>query len=177
MRISTNLINDSYSVTISKQDSWLERTARDIAPSSPETADISGNLELRQDRAGFVHVTGKIMASALRPCDRCGQLVKLPIVAEITAEFRPPYASVAPREMTLSYEDMDTYFLENGCVDIEQVVNDAIQCAIPAQIHCQAFDGSQPCDNTNDSNGLIYGETLRDDESSPFSILKDFRPS
>jgi uncharacterized metal-binding protein YceD (DUF177 family) len=177
MRISTNLINDNYVLTMTNNDPWLSRIATDLAPTSPQSAEINGQLALHRDQAGFVHVTGSVSAQALLPCDRCGQVVTMPLTAEITAKFRPPFASVTPREMALSQEDMDTYFLENDCVDIEQLINDAVQCAIPSQIRCTASPECQGPETTDGSDELVYADQVADDAESPFAVLKDFQPS
>ena len=177
MRISTNLINDSYAVTISSDAPWLTRIAADLAPSSPPSSAITGQLSLRRDQAGFVHVTGDVKAQALQACDRCGEITAIPLVAEISATFRPPFASVTPREMALSQEDMDTYFLENDCADLEQLVHDALQCALPGQIRCATSAECQGLEMNEGSLELVYTDNVSDDHPSPFAALKDFRPS
>jgi uncharacterized metal-binding protein YceD (DUF177 family) len=168
---------DSYAITITRDDPWLARIASDLAPSSPEATDITGQLNLRADQAGFVYVTGSVCATALLPCDRCGQLVTTHLTPAMNATFRPPYAGAPPREMLLDSGDMDVYFLENDCVDIEQLVHDALQCALPGQIHCIEDAGCRPIEHACGSDDLADEDGPADWASSPFAILKDYRPS
>jgi uncharacterized metal-binding protein YceD (DUF177 family) len=98
----------------------------------------------------------------------------VPLKTEITATFRPEYQENAPREMSLSAEDLDVYFIESGTVDLEVLVNDSLQCAIPSHIQCDHSAG-RTCDAGDDS--LVYSDSKDFQADSPFAVLKNLKKS
>jgi len=178
MRLIVKSLNSPHHVQFSPNDSWLRQVAKDLSPSSPEDAAISGELTLRADNAGFVHATGHIKASALLPCDRCGRDVTIPVLSDIQATFRPSYNEQAPREMSLSAEDLDTYFIEGGQIDLEILVNDTLQCALPGHIACPPSAGNNCNSDLHDDNDEEEARsTDKTRENSPFAILKSLKKS
>ena len=178
MRLSTNSLAAHHNLKFSGDDSWLARIAQDLTPANPKSSNIHGEITLRTDNAGFIHVTGNAAATATLPCDRCGRDVTIPLNSPINATFRPSYSEHTPREMALSAEDLEIYFIENDNIDIETLVNDTLQCGIPNHILC-ATDDAQGCggENADDDDTLVYGEGTRSDDDSPFAILKNLRNS
>jgi uncharacterized metal-binding protein YceD (DUF177 family) len=178
MRLIVKSLNSPHYVQISPKDSWLRQLAKDLSPSSPEEAAISGELTLRADNAGFIHANGHITASALLPCDRCGRDVTIPLASNIQATFRPSYDGQAPREMSLSAEDLDTYFIEGGQIDLEILVNDTLQCALPGHIACPpSAENSCSSDVDEDSDEEERPSNDKTGENSPFAILKSLKKS
>lgn len=174
MKLSVNSIKFPHKVVIASDAPWLKLIASDLCPSSPEKAGIHGELSLNSDSAGFIKVVGQLSADAILPCDRCGKDVTFPLQTAITATFRPEYRENAPREMTLSAEDLEVYFIENGTVDLEILVNDALQCAIPTHVQCESDDGAS-CDDDGDS--LVYKDSQDFEAVSPFAVLKNLKKS
>ena len=140
MRMLINTMPSPHQIKFVGNEDWLVRISRDLSPDAPESSKIHGDVSLRTDSAGFVMVTGHVTAEATRPCDRCGQGVQVPLDCDFAATFRPPFTDAAPRVLALSSEDLEVYFIEEGAVDLEVMINDSLQCAIPSQIGCSKAD-------------------------------------
>lgn len=179
MRLQTSTMPSPHQIHFVGSEAWLARISLDLSPKAPEESKIQGDISLRLDSAGFVHATGSVSAEATRPCDRCGQAVKIPLHSHMDVTFRPPFTDVTPRIMALTSEDLEVYFIEDGAVDLEVMINDSIQCAIPSQIGCSPSDITI-CGSSEDS--LVRTEEDRhqmDLEASssashnPFLALKE----
>jgi uncharacterized metal-binding protein YceD (DUF177 family) len=80
--------------------------------------------------------------------------------------------------MSLSAEDLDTYFIEGGQIDLEILVNDTLQCALPGHIACAPSAGNNCNSDLHDDND--EGEAPSTDktrENTPFAILKSLKKS
>lgn len=174
MKLAVSSIKFPHKVVISPDASWLQMIARDLCPADPQSTQIRGQLSLNLDSGGFVFVTGHISAQATLPCDRCGEDVKIPIETDIAATFRPPYEANIPREISLSAEDLEVYFIDGGVVDLETVINDSLQCALPNHLTCENSHG-KPC--SNDDDGLVYRDSREFEVQSPFAVLKNLKKS
>ncbi len=174
MKLSVTSVKYPHNVVITPDAPWLNLIARDLSPSSPEKARIQGELSLNADSAGFITASGHLKAQATLPCDRCGKDTSIPLETKVTAIFRPEYQENAPREMTLSPEDLEVYFIENDAVDLEVLVNDSLQCALPNHVLCGS-DGDQPCEDPDD--GLVYRDSTEFKAESPFAVLKNLKKS
>ena len=177
MRLPTQSLSSTpHQVSFMGQDPWLLRVAKDLTPDSPDTSNISGNISLHSDTAGFVHANGHVSADALLPCSRCGRTQKIHLESPISATFRPPYSEHAPRDLALESEDFEVYFIEQGQVDLEVLVNDVLQCALPAQIICEEGD-LEGCVGDDYGSDLVYGDNKPLEKESPFAILKSLKKS
>ena len=173
MILSINHLRSPHSVKLSPSENWLKQVATDLAPSNPASANIEGEMTISLSTAGFVHVTGAISAVTFQPCSICGDSVSLALSAPVKATFRPPYAGDAPKDMSLTSEDLDVYFIEDGGINLEIVVNDALQCAVPYQLTCERA-GRPPCNNRHlASEDEQTG--ARSGANSPFAILKTIK--
>jgi len=173
MLLQLHTLSSPHLVKLVSAEPWLQPLAADLAPSNPATANIQGEITLRTTSAGFVHASGLITATAVQACSLCGENVTLALSASVTATYRPPYEGDTPKDMSLVTEDLDVYFIERDGINLEVLVNDALQCAIPYQITCET-SGLSPCDNGHlpsekSSTGARYGE------NSPFAILKTIK--
>lgn len=173
MRLKINILKSPHPVSISPSDLWLKSIAANISQDNQTDANISGELELKIDTAGFVYASGHVTARAKLSCDRCGQDVTAPLSCEVKASFRPPYSGQPPKETTLSLEDLDVYFIENGEVDLEALVNDALQCAIPSHISCEEFGFKSCVSLADDPSDSVSAES--NGSHSPFAGLKSFK--
>ncbi len=152
----------------------MQLMARDLSPAAPEKSQVHGQLSLQRDTAGFVLVTGHLSAQAFLPCDRCGEDVHVPVETDVAATFRPAYETNIPREISLSAEDLEVYFIENGEVDLEVLVNDALQCALPGNILCLS---SNCHSQTESDDGLVFKDSKDFRTESPFAVLKNLKKS
>jgi uncharacterized metal-binding protein YceD (DUF177 family) len=171
MKISANTLKSNDQIIFSNRDEWIKDLAKSIAPNTSEQTFFEGHLNLKQDTAGFVAINGQLSGKLSCPCDRCGEPVLLSLDETIKATFRPAYSETPPREIALTSEDLDTYFIEDGCIDLSQLINDTVYLAIPAQIRCGA---PAICGKfEHQSNDLVYGDGTPSERESPFSVLKN----
>lgn len=173
MLLPLHNLRSPHVVKLLPSEDWLKPLAEDLSPSNPELAKIEGEITLRTTSAGFVHASGSITATAVQACSLCGDGVTLPLSAEVKATFRPPYEGDPPKDLSLMTEDLDVYFIEKGGINLETLINDALQCAIPYQVTCES-SGRAPCDNGQlPSNESETG--ARSGANSPFAILKTIK--
>lgn len=174
-------------ITLTGEESWLKSIAANLNETSDhsKTNPVTGSLTLRMDSAGFVHGTGMLFHEVLRICGRCSHPTSFPLNADVSVRWRPPFTTHVPRDISLTAEDLDVYFIENDRIDIEQVVLDTLQCALPDvdPAHADATDPTQICEPSADevSEVLVYsdeasGEKPQEPEKvSPFAVLKDLK--
>lgn len=170
MHLVLKTLRSPHLIKFTPGDTWLTRIAQDLAPARPDSAEITGEISLRLDNAGFVHARGNVSAKATQPCSRCGKDVTLDLETEVKATYRPPYEGLPPRDSNLAADDLDVYFIENGQLDIEVLINDALQCAVPSHVSC-ASTGKAECDLNSLKSGDKPGES-KDPSTSPFAVLQ-----
>lgn len=177
MQVRVQEITPTKLVVIKGDEPWLKPIIAAVQESENAAAStITGELHLRSDAAGFVYGKGIIKHTPLLTCGRCDKEVPWEIEAPVDVSWRPAYETHAPREISLTAEDLDVYFIENGCVDIEQLVLDTLLCALPEQIPVRRND-SDECGICGVSlkGGLVYGDNVDIERESPFAILKNLK--
>lgn len=173
MRLPVQNLHSRHTLVISATEPWLKPMATLLAPSAPELAQIQGEVILSTSTAGFVKASGHLTATAVQPCSLCGETLTFPLDTAVAATFRPPFEGHTPKEMTLISDDLEVYFIENGSIDLEVLINDALQCAMPYQVTCVG-EGTGPCDNAN--LGSPSGQSNQDPgTNSPFAVLKTLK--
>lgn len=173
MHLSLKNLGSTHVVKLSPTEVWLQKLAADLAPTNPSSADIQGEVTFRANSAGFVYASGSINATAMQACSLCGDLVTIPLSAEVNATFRPPYEGHTPKDLSLMPEDLDVYFIEEGGINLETLINDVLQCAIPYHVTCETL-GLSPCDNDHLSSEEDQ-KGSRSGVNSPFAILKTIK--
>lgn len=178
MRVRIQDLFQAKQIVFTGNEPWIEQIAKDL-PTRPTATPrkITGMVELKMDSAGFVYGRGHIKHTPALSCSRCDHDIDWQINADINVSWRPPFESHAPRELSLSSEDLDVYFIEDGAVDLEQLVNDTIQCALPDQTFRTEvdLDACEYC-SMSPNNPLVFPEnhgqsTETNHKASPFSIL------
>ena len=104
------------------------------------------------------------------PCSRCEQTIAWPLAIEVEALFRPESEENRDRDVTLTEAELDHYYLEGDAVDLEQLVTDLVQTALPTQLVQTSDDGSS-CKIclTDLRETQVYG--ARGGKASPFADL------
>ncbi len=167
----------NLSIKISGDEPWLKEIEKNLqVGEAPPASKITGEIHLRKDSAGFVYGDGSVKHTPTLSCSRCAIDILWPLEAKIAVTWRPPFESVTPRELALTSEDLDVYFIEDGKIDISQIVNDVLLCAIPDQI-VPRMEGSDDCGvcGINLLNNLVYGNNEPLEITSPFDVLKNLK--
>lgn len=112
-----------------------------------------GELKLLDDRVhleGPVRISGKIrrdgekwrilghVAAQTRvECDRCLQLREIPVSRKFTLEYVTPEQYEQLRTAELSDEDLDLSIFDGELIDVDELVAEQVELAIPSQLLCQ----------------------------------------
>ncbi|MEV5145790.1 DUF177 domain-containing protein [Streptomyces sp. NPDC052727] len=105
----------------------------------PEGAPMELEIRLESVMEGVL-VTGTARATAEGECVRCLEPVELELEADFQEMFSYPDADDRGRVITEpgdDAEDEDRLFVEDGLIDLEPVLRDAVVLALPMQPVCQ----------------------------------------
>lgn len=163
-------------LTISGDEAWLASIYEAFHRQNlKENRRITGSLLIQADAYGFVQVRGEIRFEPLLSCSRCADLVSWELARQVDVEFRPK-PTEQDREVDLSPEELDYYYLdEDACVDLELLVNDTIQTAIPTQVIVRSDDGRCCTVCQSDISSPLVSGSSSDEQDSPFAILKNIK--
>ena len=178
MRIHIDELRPARTLALAGDEPWLDRIYTDFpAPAGEAAPRLTGELQLRREEGGSVLVTGRIDYAPFVGCSRCDRLINWPLGLPVEARFLPETANDQPKEKNLSRADLDAYYLENYEVDVEGLLNDVIQTALPIAPVPATEDGDACRICSADLTGeRVYGDG--DDEeasASPFSVLKGLK--
>lgn len=116
---------------------WARRAASTALEAEPDELQV----ELEAERLGeMVFVSGTIRASAERECDRCRAAVQLEVDDEVELMFRPEPAPTQG-EVELSTGELDVGWYEDGVLDAEAVLSEAIALGLPSRVVCSDPQG------------------------------------
>ncbi|MBI1760353.1 MAG: DUF177 domain-containing protein [Acidobacteria bacterium] len=101
-----------------------------------ESPWIAGRLK----RSGMdVKLEGALKAALSVPCDRCLTDVAVTIDQAVNLVFIPLEAErVAKGETELHERDLEFSFYENDELDVDQVIREQLELALPVRVLCQA---------------------------------------
>ncbi len=178
MLIDINDINPTLKLDISGFEKWIAPLVSEAMPSGEsQSGKLYGNISFKKDAAGFVYAHGTIDFSSDMPCHHCGTAIPCKFQEKIKVSWRPPYETSAPRDIQLTADDLDVYFIENEQIDVSQLLHDTIQCALP-DAATQAESESNYCLNCRD----LYSQRKATDHRppvleepkkvSPFAVLE-----
>ncbi|AYN39205.1 DUF177 domain-containing protein [Streptomyces dangxiongensis] len=106
----------------------------------PQGAPLELELRLESVMEGVL-VTGTARATAEGECVRCLEPVELELEADFQEMFSYPDADDRGRVIAEpgddAEDDEDTLYIEDGLIDLESVLRDAVVLALPMQPVCQ----------------------------------------
>ena len=139
MKIKTSSLVKPQTVSIQGDEPWLESIYTSFVEGATP-ARLTGQLTLTPDTAGFGRVKGEISYTPLVDCSRCAEAIPWPINEKIDVLFRPAKSrdnaelqAHSQKEYLLAREDLDDYVMDNGQLDLEELINDTVQMTIPLQ--------------------------------------------
>lgn len=176
MKIAVKDLTDEMLLELQGNEIWLERLYADFAQGPGERPKLTGTLKISTEAGGGVLVRGQLNYQPLIACARCDRDVPLPLSITLESRVLPPSANPdlaenSQRDRLLSRDELDVYFLIDGCVDLEVLINDAIQTEVPMRYVPVADDGKTCRICVGDlSQALVYGDGQK--ANSPFSKLE-----
>jgi uncharacterized metal-binding protein YceD (DUF177 family) len=165
-------------IEIAGDETWLERIYSDFPAAGGARPRLTGTVSLSREAAGSVVVQGSIAFAPEVSCSRCSRFIPWPLRLELSQRYLAVELKHLPREKNLSRSDLDAYYLEDGAVDLETLINDAVQTELPSTFVPEREDGAacRVC-KADLSAALVYGkkETQAGAPASPFAALKDLK--
>lgn len=199
MKISVKDLHKPLKVDVAGDEPWLDavyesfsiRPDESFAPGVGQTPRrLVGELDIAMNSYGYVSVRGTLKYVPLVACSRCDLVIPFNVSQDFEACFKPASAGQALDErnsdardleqdvdVILTADDLDARFIEDGQVDIESLINDVVQTAVPAQT-CQTDDKGLCCHCGVDTSTSKVFSSLKDgepDPTSPFAKLADFK--
>lgn len=99
-----------------------------------QPAEVKGNVKL----AGHeVFVSGHVETRAQLECDRCLQLVELPVSADFALEYITGSDYESSSAAALSEEEMAVSVFDGQSIDVDEIVKEQILLAVPARTLCR----------------------------------------
>ncbi len=93
----------------------------------------------RVDRTGVdVRVRGHLQAQITAPCDRCLELVALPVDRQFDLYYTKSDAETADvGERELQLGDLDFGFLDDEEIDLDELVREQLTLSLPVRVLCR----------------------------------------
>lgn len=183
MKILLDNIEQEQTITINGKEAWLDRIYSDFSDDPSDPALITGQLKVTREADDGALIEGQLAFAPAIPCSRCTQAIKLELNLKISTRFypeidNPDRAENWRRERNLSRAELDAYYIHQGEMDLEEVVNDSVYAQIPSSFIPESND-QHPCiaDQTDARGIRVFGKQQSQHEASPFGALKDIKLS
>lgn len=99
-----------------------------------QPAEVKGNV----NQAGHeVFVSGHVETRAQLECDRCLQLVELPVSADFALEYITGSDYESSSAAALSEEELAVSVFDGESIDVDEIVKEQILLAVPARTRCR----------------------------------------
>ncbi len=183
MKIGTKDLRETQILDLKGDEPWLG----DIYASFEGMEEaLHGKLSVNPAAYGVYAVDGHISYTPKVECARCQEAVPFAIERDISVRFIDRDAAEASFEIEgeeadedyereLVSEDLDTYYVDaGGELDIEMVINDFVQTALPTRVTCEVVGRSCGLSLQNSESGLVHKDKS-DFETSPFAALKNLK--
>jgi uncharacterized metal-binding protein YceD (DUF177 family) len=181
MKLKAEELRSPKTITISGDEPWLHLIYEsfDITGAIPTDRRITGSLTVIPTNYGLYDVEGEVKFTPTVSCSRCEDMIPW----EISRKIKVRYLEQAPIEdeeeeveRDLEPSDMDAYYVDaQGMIDLEVVINDFIQTALPTRLVKTAADGKSCLICHKDvSTKAVFKDVVKPEES-PFAVLKNLK--
>lgn len=179
MKIKVADLKEPLVVKISGSEEWLSTIYGYFpAPEDTKSPLITGELTVREKGYGIVEITGNISYAPFILCSRCAEPLQWPIERDIDLMYRDLPENESPRERELTLKEMDEFYIQNGFLDLELIVNEEIQLEVPSTTvpKDNKGRGCSPCADLGDKGKTVYTSNPEEtDRENPFAVLKNLR--
>lgn len=177
MKLKAEDLRSPKTIAISGDEDWLNLIYESFADGRPNQQKITGSLTVIPSHYGRYDVEGEVRFTPSVSCSRCEDMIPW----EISRKVKVRFLEQAPLEedeveRDLEPSDMDAYYLdEKGYLDLEIVVNDFIQTALPTRLVKTAADGKSCLVCHKDvSSKYAFKDEIKP-EQSPFAALQNLK--
>ena len=181
MRVQLKNMTPNLHVRIDGHEPWLASLYSDFPEhlldahgKASERPQLKAEFDLLLEEAGSVQVKGTVRYSPVVHCSRCDRPIAWPLSIPLNVRFFPAAFNSAAKETNLSLADLDAYYLDGDELDLETLINDAVQTAMPSRL-VPEDTGTNACTACLEptASGQVYGQGSAD--ASPFAALKGLK--
>ena len=147
MRIIVDTIPDEgLQVHVDLHAAWAREAVVEALEGQPEALDLDVTVMKLGDH---VRVAGEARAAVVKPCDRCGEPVRLRVGGPVDLYYRPD-ADAYDGHMELADEDMDIGWFDGEALELDAVLIEQLALWAPPRTRCddpgiEQVEGRHPC--------------------------------
>lgn len=180
MKIEVKHIGNYKKFDVSGQEKWLEAIYKFFPTGNKDPhPTLTAQIEVSYVEDLFAYsVKYQLDYSPKVDCSRCGIKIDWPLqLSDEVYYYAQPDRSQEVDIIDLDTQDLDTYYVEDGQIDLESLLNDVVQLAIPSQTVPPKKASSDDCCTCGDdlSKTKVFGPKPEDDASNPFNVLKQLK--
>lgn len=178
MKIKVADLKEPLVVKVSGNEDWL-KTIYSYFPAPKETNAplIQSELTITAKGYGIVEVQGNITYSPFIECSRCAEPLQWSIHRDVELMYRELPENESPRERELTLKDMDDFYVRDGLIDLELIINEEIQLEIPGTTVPKDSEGRgcTVCTEQAEKGGTTYSTPEHTERENPFAVLKNLK--
>jgi uncharacterized metal-binding protein YceD (DUF177 family) len=181
MKLKAEDLRSPKTIDISGDEPWLHLIYEsfDMQGAVPAARRITGSLTVTPSNYGLYQVEGEVHFTPTVSCSRCEDMIPW----EISRKIKVRYLEQAPIEdeeeeveRDLEPSDMDAYYIDaQGMIDLEVIINDFIQTALPTRLVKTSPDGKSCLICHKDVSGKAVFQDAIKPEQSPFAALRNLK--
>ncbi len=176
MYVDVAKIDRKQHLIVAGDEPWLAAVYAGFqVPKEQVPPRISGWIDVEPLKLGFAEVCGELTFSPYVACSRCGDPIQWPIKTNFAMSYRNDQTqSMQRKEVDLERDELDHYFLKDNRLDVEELINEQIQIAIPSRTVKSGADGGCSVCHLPLEEDQVYSEQP-DAGKSPFSVLSSLK--
>ena len=175
MKININAINPTLIVDITGTEPWLANIYADyFSKNEKDHARLTGKINFQAQESGTFAVTGNLKFVPALPCSRCEKSINWPLDMALDLRYLPELTNSLEKEKNLTPADLEAYYIDGGRIDLEVLVYDMVNDAIPLRVQHTKEDDTNCLECGKDLSGEKIWSS-KDEKPSPFAALKGLK--
>lgn len=179
MKLNISNLREVKKITVTGDEGWL-KTIYDTfhSDANSKVNKLKAELIITPVGDGFTMVKGEISYTPIVDCSRCGDFIPWSIEDRFEVCFQKEDVNDEQlKERELSAGELDEYYLDGDDIDIELLLNERVQLAIPMRTVLAREDKENECFVCGDDldEARVIGVSPENDENNPFHALKHLK--
>lgn len=177
MRLKAEDLRKEVSISLQGEEPWLDNIYQSFSIDKSVGPHLTGTITIQPEPYDVFRVSGSLSFQPLVNCSRCEDLIPWPIEVQVKGRFLKRYEELMEdEEVELEPEDLDDYYIDQeGSLNLEILVNDLIQTAIPQRRVLQSDDGQSCRLCHKDLTTRIVHQAEMPEAANPFAVLKNLK--